>query len=320
MIDIEELRTSGEVLDFFRLSHDRWQIAQVFTSSQTWIFRGQGDSRWPLVPSSLRRAPHCSESNQSNDPAYSKYNPIRFPWRILAEETDSVRAFLRLADELGLLLFSIPEHVFKDLYKQTKAAAEGERKEHPEMNPQVQEAFALAQHHGVRTRFLDWSASPLAALYFAAKDAFDARCNSDDDRDSFAVWAVPRQLPNQERIRFVTPARSRNPFAQRQLGYLTYDNEVDLHYDQRLGWPSQDVVLDKYQQDCGNGRWPVLRKVVVPKYLACELLCLLYQEGVSQAHLMPTLDNIVETMDIMEELVPSRYQRITRILGNELKI
>lgn len=282
-----------EVLDFLRLSHDRWQTAQVVSSSHTWIFRGQGDARWPLVPKSLREPPPEPQGGMVS----------RAPWTALASEYSHTSSFLRLADEIGLL--PSQDFQFGDFYKQVIEAASGVRTEPPEMSPSLLEAFALAQHHGVRTRFLDWSASPLAALFFAARDAFEAVA----DRDSFAVWAVPRQRPGDTRIRVVTPSFSRNNFAQRQLGYLTYDAEVDLHYNSSTGWPSQDTVLDEYNQRWGAGRWPGLRKVVVPSACAEEILSLLFQEGVSAAHLMPTLDNVLNTLDLLGRLYKQRIDR-----------
>jgi len=51
------------------------------------------------------------------------------------------------------------------------------------------ELFAIAQHHGVPTGFLDWNFDPLIAVYFAAEDAAFA-----PEPDALALWALRRQL------------------------------------------------------------------------------------------------------------------------------
>ncbi len=219
---------------------------------------------------------------------------------------------LELADEIGVLPNALPK--FAHFYAQLKKCAECAEAPYPEYTDELLDAFSLAQHHGIATRLLDWSASPLTAAFFAARDSF----KSTAQHTAFAIWAMPRQRPGDDRIRVVSPSRSLNRFAQRQTGYLSIDTEVDQHYTEGQGWESQDEVLDTYQRSWGGGQWPCLRKIVVPKELAGKLLLALYQEGVSQAHLMPTLDNVVQTMNLIKELDPIRLEEFKQLLTGKI--
>jgi len=45
--------------------------------------------------------------------------------------------------------------------------------------------FAFAQHHGIPTRYFDWTHDPFVAAYFAAEDSGGAKISKD-----ICVWAV----------------------------------------------------------------------------------------------------------------------------------
>ena len=143
------------------------------------IYRGQSNATWELVPSALR--------NNSPIPLFIAQGMLRTEVEIMAE-MELLKEFVRNCDSLGL---NIPQDSIV-LRRKLDTNARGARFiKSPSLWPSsdLVGLLALAQHHGVPTRLLDWSRRSHVAAYFAASSAL--ACEKHWTLESeIAVWAL----------------------------------------------------------------------------------------------------------------------------------
>ncbi len=140
------------------------------------IYRGQRNSDWGLVPNVLRQG--------SNNPVKRMFGNIETGCRsqILAEFI-ILKEFVNQCDLLGLRIINDSVALRKNHLNTKNINPAKWPSEH------LLEIMALAQHHGVPTRLLDWSKRSYVAAYFAASSALRNR-SLWIDNECLAVWAL----------------------------------------------------------------------------------------------------------------------------------
>ena len=280
------------------------------------IFRGHSTDRYELLPSALRGILVLdNHKRRESVPEHHKelyYYLSTTEIAQIQEELKMLQDFFNACDRNGLYVPHI-ESLRNSFYPGVDA--EKLLLENNWIPEEYWELAALAQHHGVKTRLLDWSHDLYVALYFATtgvyndpkekvdpQKSFEALCNGEKYpiQQNMEIWAlnidVVMTKPAEVPLHIIQPRYYNNDNLCAQKGIFTFwealypglaeeavKKGIKINSDRR----SLDERLDCYLKAIEFPPKPYLYRITIPQDAASSIYFHIEKLGYNASTMFP---------------------------------
>lgn len=302
------------------------------------IFRGHSTDEYELLPTALRKylvfenekTVEFSSEEQRKMYVYlatTEYSPILEEYRLLQD-------FFNACDKNGLYVPHI-ESLRNSFYP--RIDVDILLLENPWIPRRYWELAALAQHHGVKTRLLDWSYNINVALYFATTGVYyDPKEKHDlmealkvqrkedyPPKHNMELWVLNTDVvmakPAQVPLHIIQPRYYNNDNLCAQKGVLTcwesiypalFKKNGKLDLGAMTDRRTLDVQIDSYLKDNNVPEKIYLYRITIPQDAAYDIYSHIEKMGYNASTLFPGYDGVAKYMKEHREIIHKRGKNV----------